>query len=313
MNIENAAARARLAEDWKTLTFEAYASAPNFADLVCQMEDSNADINVYDVLIQIPTMRRFRDQVVAQKLAYVQIRLANDDWESTVEVKLSDIENNALGRYTNKFKALGQAAKLRADRSLGQILRESFTTNDYTGTPFFSANKPHIPGVVDAGTFTNLMTEKPSANSWDKAKKLLANIRDKNGDPINMGLSRVVVCSPTYESTFKRLLNAELVLQISGGVGAAVTNIYQGDAELVVLPWLAAAEHNWFVMDTSTPFRAVINQTATQPRFMAQDNPAIHSEAFKRHVALYQVSQRGDVGYGLPQLAVGSTGADAAL
>ncbi len=313
MNIENAQARARLAEDWKILTFDAYANAPNFADQVCQMEDSSADINVYDLLIQQPTMRRFRDQVVAQKMAYVQVRLANDDWEATVEVKLSDIENNALGRYTNKFKALGQAAKLRPDRSLGEVLRGSFTTVDYTGTNFFAANKPHIPGVVDAGTFTNLMTEKPSAGSWDKAKKLLANIRDKNGDPINLGLSRVVVCSPTYESTFKRLLNAELVLQISQGVGAAVTNIYQGDAKLVVLPWLASAEHNWFVFDTSTPFRAIINQTATQPRFMAQDNPAIHSDAFKRHVALYQVSQRGDVGYGLPQLAVGSTGADAAL
>jgi len=143
----------------------------------------------------------------------------------------------------------------------------------------------------------------------------MANITDINGEPMGLGGSKLVVCSEKYASTFKRVLNAELIAQVVGDGGVSVSNIYKGDAELVVFPYLntAAREDKWFVLDTSYPLRAFINQVETQPRFYAHDDPNMHKDAFDQHIFKYQVYQRGELGFGLPQLAIGSTGADAAL
>ncbi len=180
---------------------------------------------------------------------------------------------------------------------------------------FFGANKPHLPGVIDAGTFTNLMTEKPSAASWEKAKQLLGYIMDPNGEPFNVASKLVVVCSTKYASTFRRVLNAETLLESNDDGAAAVSNIYKGDADIIEFKYLntAAREDKWFVLNVGDPVRAFINQTETQPRFYAQDDPNTHQDAFSRHVFRYQAYQRAAVGFGLPQLAIGSTGADAAL
>ncbi len=308
----------RLREDWKVTTFEAFDAAPKpFWDRLAQYETSKNAINVYEQLVALPKMRRFRDQIVLQNLQSFQHRIANDEWESSVQVRQADVERDDIGRYTNMFKMLGMAARRAPDVTLAQVMTSGFSTLDYTGANFFAADKPHIPGVVDAGTFTNLMTEKPSVGSWEKARQLSANILDINGDPLSLGASMTVVCSTKWEPTWKRILNAELIMQVAGSntAGAAVTNIYKGSADLVVFPYLntSARENNWFVLDTTFPIRAFIYQEEVKTRFYAQDNPNTHEDAFKKHVFNYQAYARGEVGFGAPQLAIGSTGADAAL
>jgi phage major head subunit gpT-like protein len=317
MDINNPAALARLREDWKVRTFKAFhEGAMSVSDRICQKETSSNAVNVYDLLVQLPVMKRFGGQVQKQNMARAQHRIENAEFETTIAVKQADVERDNIGQYNNKFDMLGISGRRRPDRYLAELMIAAFSTVDYTGTNFFAANKPHIPGVIDAGTFTNLMTEKPSAASWEKAKQLIGNILDANGEPMGLGGNLTVVCSQKWESTFKRILNAELIMQVGGAnQAAAVTNIYKGDAELIKFPYLntAAREDKWFVLDTSFPLRAFIDQEETKPRFYVQDNPNTHKDAFDQHVFLYQLYVRGEMGFGLPQLAVGSTGADAAL
>ncbi|NBW11980.1 MAG: hypothetical protein EBR82_28510 [Caulobacteraceae bacterium] len=308
----------RLREDWRVIALDAFTTgAAPVASRICQQETSNNAINVYNLLVALPMMRRFRDRVKGQNLAMAQHRIANDEHEATIEVPQADVERDQIGQYSNMFSMLGIAARRRPDRDLAQLLIDAFTVTDYTGTAFFANSKPHLPGVVDVGTFDNLMTEKPSAGSWEAAKTLMASIMDLNGEPMGLGQQKTVICSQKWESTFRRILNAELIMQVAGTntAAAAVTNIYQGDAELIVLPYLntSARQDKWFVLDTSWPLRAFINQTEVDMRFYAQDDPNTHKDAFDRHLFRYQVYARGEVGFGLPQLAVGSTGADAAL
>lgn len=312
MDITSAAARARLREDWKVRTLKAFhEGAKTVSDQICQRETSSNAVNVYDLLIALPVMKKFVDQIKKQNLARAQHRIENEEFEATISVKQADIERDNIGQYNNKFDMLGIAARRRSDRYLAQLMVDAFTTNDYTGTAFFAANKPHLPGVIDAGTFTNLMTQKPSAASWEFAKQLMGNIADVNGEPMGLGGNMTVVCSTKWSSTFRRILNAELIGEVVGDGAAAVTNIYKGDAELIVFPYLntAARQDKWFVLDTSWPLRAFIDQVETSVRFYAQDDPNTHTDAFKEHVFNYQAYLRGAVGFGLPQLAVGSTGA----
>lgn len=316
MDITSAAARQRLREDWKAVTMKAFhEGAAAVSDRICQRETSRNAVNVYDLLVQLPVMKKFGGQVAKQNLVRAQHRIENAEFEATISVRQADIERDQIGTYKNKFEMLGLAARRRPDRFLAALMVAGFSTVDYTGLNFFAANKPHIPELVDAGTFTNLMTEKPSAGSWEKAKQLLGNITDANGEPMGLGGQKLVVCSTKWESTFRRILNAELIMQVDDGAGAAVSNIYKGDAELLVFPYLntAAREDKWFVLDVGYPLRAFIDQRETEPRFYAQDDPNTHKDAFSEHVFNYQVYARGEVGFGLPQLAIGSTGADNAL
>jgi len=317
VDINSAAARQRLRENWRILTLKAMHAAPkSVAALICQAESSSAAVEVYDMLVQLPVMRKFEGKVKIQPTGKTQFRIENDELEATVAIRQAALERGEAEHFNNKFEMLGIAASRRADRYLAQLMIAGFTQVDYTGTAFFAANKPHIPDVLDMGTFSNLMTEKPSAASWEKAKQLLAYIKDPNGEPYGYGDRLTVVCGSKWASTFKKILKAETILEVATGEGAAaVSNIYQGDAELIEFKHLntAAYQDKWFVMDNSLPVRAFINQTETQPRFYAQDDPNTHKDAFDQHVFNYQVYQRAALGFGLPQLAVGSTGADDAL
>lgn len=316
MDINSAAARTQLREDWRVRVLRGFTEgAQSVADRICQQETSNRAINVYDLVVALPVMRRFKDRVKKQNLQSAQHRLANVEFEATIEVKQADVERDEYAKYNNLFDMLGISARRRPDRTLAEVMMDAFTKNDYTGTTFFGTDKPHLPGIQESGTFTNLMTEKPSAASWEKASNLLGYINDVNGEPMGLGGQKLVVCSQKWASTFRRILNAEMVGEVVNDVGVSVSNIYKGDADLIVYPYLntAARQDKWFVLDTSWPLRAFINQTEVAVRFYAQDDPNTHKDAFDEHVLKYQAYARGEVGFGLPQLAVASTGADNAL
>lgn len=316
IDITSAAARLRLREDYKVISLKAFDNAPpSVADIICEQQSSSKAANVYDMIVQLPIMKKFAEQVKVQPTGRAQHRIENDELEATVEVPQAALERGEAQQFNNKFEMLGYSVKRRADRFLAPLLIDAFTVHDYTGAAFFAADKPHLPGVIDAGTFTNLMTEKPSAASWEKAKQLLGYIMDPNGEPFNVASKLVVVCSTKYTSTFRRVLNAETLLESNADGAAAVSNIYKGDADIIEFKYLntAARENKWFVLNVGDPVRAFISQTETQPRFYAQDDPNMHKDAFDRHVFRYQAYQRAAVGFGLPQLAIGSTGADAAL
>jgi len=321
IDINSAAARTRLREDWKTVMFKGFESegAKSVCDLIAEKQSSSAAVNVYDMLVALPVMKRFKDQIKVQVTARAQHRIENEELEATVEVPQAAVERGEAAQFNNKFTMLGYAVRRRPDRFLAQLLIDAFTVLDYTGTAFFADAKPHLPGLLDAGTFDNKMTEKPSAGSWEAAKQKLNYILDPNGEPMNVASKLMVVCSSKWATTFKKLLNAETILEASGSgdatVGAAVSNIYRGDADLIEFKHLntSARQDYWFVFNVGEPVRAIIDQTETSPRFYAQDDPNTHKDAFEQHVFRYQAYQRASVGFGLPQLCIGSTGADAAL
>jgi phage major head subunit gpT-like protein len=317
IDINSAAARTRLREDWKTVMFKGFESpgAQSVTDIIAEKQSSSAAVNVYDMLVSLPIMKRFKDQINVQPTARAQHSIENEELEATVEVPQAAIERGEAAQFNNKFTMLGYAVRRRPDRFLAQLLIDGFTTLDYTGTNFFADAKPHLPNLLDAGTFDNKMTEKPSAGSWEAAKQKLNYILDPNGEPMNVGGKLVVVCSSKWATTFKKILNAGTILEAGPTSDAAVSNIYRGDADLIEFKHLntSARQDYWFVMNVGEPVRAIIDQTETNPRFYAQDDPNTHLDAFNRHVFRYQAYQRAAVGFGLPQLIIGSTGADNAL
>lgn len=316
MDINNPAAMLRLRERWQTRYLRAFTEGPEpLASRICQLEDSTDEIEVYDLLVKFPNFKKFMGELKKEDMAFAQHRVRNEEWHDAIEVPRANIERDKIGRYNNLMDMLGQSARRHPDTLLAETLASSFATTDYTGLPFFAANKPHIPNVINAGGFSNLMTEKPSAGSWEKAIQLMSYIKDATGRPMSVGGKKMVICSSKYASTFRRILKAETIAEVIQGEGvASVANIYSGTADLAEFTYLntAADEDKWFVLDMSWPLRSFILQTEVKPRFIAQDQER-DEPCFNRHVNVYQGYYRGNIGLGLPQLAVGSTGAAPAL
>lgn len=304
-------------ENWQVTFLKAFTegSGKPFAEIICQMETSKKAVEIRKMLAKFPGFKKFTGEIEAEGMAWVEQSLANEEWHDTVLVPRADIERDDIGQYGKEFEMMGVAARRHPDELLAAVMVSGFTKVDYTGLNFFAANKPHIPGVVEAKTFTNLMTEKPSAASLEKAYLLMAGIRDATGKPMGIGGKKMVVCSDKWGSTFRKLLKAETILEVVPGTGAAaVANIYSGTADVAVFNHLydGTNDDKWFVLDQSWPLRAFILQHEVKPRFIAQDKEN-DDIPFRLKKNAYQGYYRGNVGFGLPQLAVGSTGADAAL
>jgi phage major head subunit gpT-like protein len=62
----------------------------------------------------------------------------------------------------------------------------------------------------------------------------------------------------------------------------------------------------WYLLCTKRPVKAFIYQERRAPRFIALDDPKQNQSAFMRDEYLYGVDYRGNVGYGLWQLAYAS-------
>lgn len=315
-DIQDPTHRLRLKRDYKVSYSKAYdTTKPSVTSRVAEKQRSTKAFNVYEALALLPRMEEFKGQVLNQPTAKIQYMIENKELVGRVAVPVAALERGEAPQFANKFELLGYAAKRRPDEALLTLLQGAFTTKDYTGKNFIDTDKAWLPEVANFGTFTNKMTAKPSANSWEAAKVLMGNILDPNGKPISDGESLVVLCSTYYESTFKTLFNAQMVAQVVTGEGvASVSNIYQGDATIIAMRGMNAAahRHKWFVLDTSLPVRAIIDQVETEPRFEAYDAPDCDCVKNRKEVE-YEVYQRANVGMGLPQLIVGSDGTTDAL
>ncbi|MDP1580642.1 MAG: Mu-like prophage major head subunit gpT family protein [Candidatus Didemnitutus sp.] len=111
--------------------------------------------------------------------------------------------------------------------------------------------------------------------------------------------------SPKWDKTARDIVLADNLA--NGG-----TNTLKGTARLVTSARLAgASEDNWFLFDLGQPVKPFINQEEVPTEFTNQESLNDDS-VFEKSEFRYKAYRRGNVGYGMPELAYGSTGADAA-
>ena len=105
---------------------------------------------------------------------------------------------------------------------------------------------------------------------------------------------------PQLEKVARQLLHADII--------GNNTNILKGTADLLVVPWLAGDAKAWYLLDTSRSIKPLIFQQRKKPEFVNLDSPN-DQNVFMSKKYIYGVDCRDNAGYGLWQMAYGSTGA----
>jgi phage major head subunit gpT-like protein len=254
----------------------------------------------------IPGMRELVGEVVIKNLVSHEYTIPNKEWEDTIGVKQFDIETDRYGIYTPLFAEMGRVARQHPDDLLAQLLVAGFSTKCYTGKNFFDANHEPQKGKVK---FSNTTNKKYSTANFSVARTNIRARRNAQGRAMGLGRKLLLVICPSDEDAARETLVADKAAN-------GATNIYKGAADIMVMPELESytaqdTDKPWFLLETGLAVRPLIVQVNKEPVLASLTNPN-SDHVFKKHEFLYQAYGRYNVGYGLPELAYGSSGTAAA-
>jgi phage major head subunit gpT-like protein len=287
---------------FRTLFLDSYQGGAAMIAKLAMRTTSSSREEFYGWLGAVPGMRELIDEVHIRNIVDHNFSILNKEFESTIGVKRADIERDRFGVYNPLFQAMGIAARQHPDELLANKMIAGFTELSYTGKAFFGTN--HAPKGEKKIKFSNKGLKKLSAANFRTAKQNIKSRLNAEGRPMNLGLDLVLVVSPTWEETAREILLAD-----RNANGA--TNTDKGTAKLEVWPQLSANEDAWFLFEMGYPVKPFIHQVEVETEFASLDNPE-DTHVFLKKQFLHQAYGRGNVGFGLPELAYGSTGENAA-
>lgn len=292
--------------------------APGFYKKLCMECPSSAAENVYGWLASLPQIGKKTGEYIKKRLQLLGYRLINETWGGIIEVQRESIEDDTYGMFAPTASLWGQRAGQVPDLELTQLLVNGFSSTkgrDYTNSAFFSAAKK---AHGKATAFTNNGVKKLSAANFEAALAGLVERVDAEGVPLYLGqdssMLYLVVCSDDQST-------GESIVKLPTLSGGGANPNYQ-KAQLIVLPGLQSAAQAssvindadarpWFLLDCSQPVKPFIYQPRAS--FEITPNFSLTSDAvFNEDVFQWKARGRMALGYGLPEYAYGSTGADAA-
>ena len=295
--IVNSVALQSIFKGFKTLFNDAFAGTKPTYEKVATVVPSSTKSEEYGWLGAFPRLRKWVGDRVINSLAAHGYTIKNESWEATVEVNREDIEDDAYGVYTPMIKELGRSAATHPDEIVFGLLGKGFTETCYDGQYFFDTDHKDEDGPVQSNKGTKVL----SAASYSAARAQMMSLLDAKSTPLGI-MPNLLVVPPQLEEAARKILYAE---QIEG-----TTNTLKNTAELLVAPWLAANPTAWFLFDTSRAIKPLIFQQRKKPEFVSMD-ATNDQNVFMKKQYIYGVDCRDNAGFGLWQLAYGSTGAEA--
>lgn len=294
--ILNQAALQGIYKSFKTIFNQVFSATQPVYERLATVVPSNTRAEEYKWLGKIPRMREWIGDRVVQNLGAHEYTIKNKDWELTVGVDRNDIEDDTIGVYRPLIEALAQSAATHPDELVLSLLHLGFTLKCYDGQPFFADE--HQDG--DETPQSNKGTKKLSHTAYAAARAAMMSLKDEAGNSLKI-VPNLLVVSPANEENGRKILMSEYMAN-------GETNPWKGTAELLVLPELSGNPNEWFLLDTTKPVKPFIFQRRKAPEFVSMDSPD-DLNVFMKKEFLYGADSRDNAGYGLWQLAYGSTGA----
>ena len=280
---------------FKTIFQQAYDGAASSLEKLAVVVPSSARQEEYKWLGQFPGMREWIGERVVKDLAVEGFTIKNRDFEATVSVDRNDIEDDAIALYKPLFQQLGESARQHPDELIFDLLVQGFVQTCYDGKTLYATDHPN----GDQSAWSNKGTAALDQSAYESARSQMMSLVNQESRPLRVTPDYLIV-PPQLEATARGILRADK--QANGA-----TNIWNGSADILVVPELADNPTYWFMVDSSKAAKPFIFQTRKEPEFIGLDNTSDET-VFMGKEYIYGVDYRGNAGYGLPHLCYGSTG-----
>ncbi|WP_411832320.1 Mu-like prophage major head subunit gpT family protein [Pseudoxanthomonas mexicana] len=150
----------------------ALTATPTDYEKIATVVPSTTKSNTYAWLGQFPQFREWIGDRVIKSIAASGYSIVNKDWESTVGVKRTDIEDDQVGVYSPLFSEMGRAAKAQPDEQVFALLKAGLTTLCFDGQNFFDDEHPVYANADGTGAATLVanhdvdLVARPNAPIW---------------------------------------------------------------------------------------------------------------------------------------------------
>lgn len=278
---------------FRALYREAFSGASNIHETLAMVVQSASPEETYAFLKALPRMREWVGDRVIHGLEAAGFTIRKKDWEATIAVDRDEVLFDKLNLVRPRIQELARAAMQHYVELIVGLMVNGFGAECYDGQYFFDTDHP-----VAGQSVSNKGTAALDATAYQEAYAAMQSFTDDAGKPLGVQPTHLVV-PPQLRATALQILKAETI----GGT----TNINRDSATPLVLPELAGHPTKWFLLDLSRPVKPFILQVVKEPEFVALDSPD-DDNVFKRREFLYGVDAIDNAGYGLWQLAYGSTG-----
>jgi phage major head subunit gpT-like protein len=282
--------------------FERFRSTPTYYQDLATRIVSTADSETYRWLGTVPQMREWGTGRLARGLRSESYSVANLKYEATLEIDRDEIADDQTGQIRPRIGELAQRAATHKDYLLGSLLASGGTSgfNSYDGVTFFADT--HASGTsgpqsnvvaLDVANGTDPTVEEFKAAMKQAIARMLT-FKDDQGAPMVLQTSGLhCVVPPSLYFAALEAVNATVVADSS--------NVLQGIARVISLPWLSAAD-KWYLLKTDGVVRPFIFQDREPVEFgsLAENS----DDAFRREKFLYGVRARYRMAYGYWQYAV---------
>ena len=293
----NAANLAALYKNFKTIFNDAYSAAtPMYPDIAMEVP-SSAEVEVYAWMGSFPKMREWIGDRVIANLKAMTWSITNKDWEATVSVPRNKILFDTYGVFKPIIQSMGFAARCHPDELVAGLLNDGMTALCYDGKAFFATTHD-----VGGSNYSNKGTGVFSDTTLTAGLAAIKGVKNDKGQPLGIGSNGKItlVVPPALEYKARLYLFAA---QISG-----TDNVLKGACELQVNPFLNS-DVKWYLIAEHNGLKPLVFQNAKTPEFLGPDDPANAEAAKMKKEYIYGVDSIDNAGYGLWQLAYGSTGA----
>jgi phage major head subunit gpT-like protein len=290
-----------LSVGFRTQYMEAYQGGAPKVGKYAMRTTSRSAKEFYGWLGSVPGMRRFLGEADIRNATSHAFGVPNEEFHDTISVKRIDITRDQFGMYNMLFPSMGLAARQHPDSLLATAMVGGFTTPCYTGKNFFDADHEPQAGKTK---FSNKGTKKLSRTNYRTARQSILSRRNAEGRPMNLGIDLQLIVSPKWEAEARDILESEKI-------GGGNSNPDRGTAKVEMWTELSTNEDAWFLVENGQPVKAFVEQVEIPTEFATLTD--LNSERviiFKEFI--YQAYGSYAVAALMPELAYGSTGADAA-
>lgn len=296
----------------RTLNF-AYAtqmeSTPTYWQKVATEIPSSSEGNVYPFLSMIPGLREWTGPRTINNVALRSYTLLNKHWEDTLAIDVNKLKDDQHGYFAPLVGMLGQQVAEWRDRELARVVEAGTTDLCWDGQFFFDTDHPIDPDGITSGVNVNKLVGAGydiAGNSGDPlvayAAAKAAMALWKREDGLQTGtIPNLLMVHPNEEKFAKQVKNALVTLQ-NGTGSAGVSNVFQGEIEIIINPYLTVTSGKpWYLMKTNGPVKPFIWQNRESANLVARTD--LNSEnVFKQRQFEWGVDLRGAAGYSFPGL-----------
>lgn len=264
MSLDTAKAVAKLRSLTKKFDHSVENAMPFYPELCTLMPSDGAD-EEYGGLGSMPGMREWLGDRDFHSLRAGKFTIENKEWENSVEIPRTAIEDDRMGLYGPVMEQMGVEAAHHPDELVMELLRNGESQSCMDGQYFFDTD--HAWG--DSGTQSNdltynasdhtAVTETEAGLAYHAARTAMLNFKRDNGKtyvrPTIKPFSKLLLLVPaTLELVFQKAINKTLV-------AAGETNVVLDKPLIIPFPdtYLTSGVKFW-LLNVGGPLKPFIFQ-----------------------------------------------------